>query len=54
MQLHRVSADHMSDSFVGVFGPLEALVRAAEEGDRGQVDTVAENFQQHAEMMLKV
>ena len=44
----------MSDAFVDALGPMRELVRAAQEGDRARVDQLAENFQQHAEMMLKV
>lgn len=54
LQLHRVTVDHMSDAFVDVFGPLNALLKAAQEGDRTLVDRQAEIFQRHAEMMLKV
>ena len=37
-----------------VFGPLKALVKVAQEGDRGVVDKVAEKFEEHAKIMLKV
>lgn len=37
-----------------MFGPLKALVKAAQEGDRGVVDKMAEKFEEHAKIMLKV
>lgn len=53
LQLHRVSVDHLSDAFVDVFSPLNALGKAAQEGDREQVERVARAFEEHAEKMLK-
>lgn len=46
--------DHLSDAFVDVFAPLNAMVEVATEGDRQKLDTAAEHFQQHAHTMLKV
>ena len=49
-----MSVDHVSDAFVDVFPPVNALSAAALEGDRHGVEQMAELFQEHAYAMLKV
>lgn len=46
--------DHLSDAFIGVFTPLNALIKAAQEGERNQVERKAEEFELHSRTMLKV
>ena len=46
--------DLVSDAFVDILSPLFSLISAAEKGNRGDVDKMADQFQEHAEAMIKV